>query len=412
MNKVLLVCYYFPPLGLAGVGRPLNLFTKLPFYNWDVHILTVKAVAYRGYEPELLDGLDLAKIFRAGSRDPQRLLYLLGVRQVASKNIEKTRSLSERFFPDSKIGWVRPAIRLGRTLIENYRYSAIISTSPPVSCHLVAQTLSREFALPWIADFRDYWGVLPIEKNYSSKSKVEQANRMLERIKNESKAQVAVNRSIAKYLGNAEIISNGYNSEIASLWTEPSPSTAFTIGILGHQFPTLIVEPLLKVLQILKNNHPDLFENVRLLQVGEINKSDMRNLLSEYHMEDRMTFCGRLSHTETVKQMSDASLNFIAMPLSHEGDFVPGKVFDLLASGRPLLAYAPKGSELEEIVSATNNGFTFSDVTHPQATDYVAHVIKRHTSNSLEITPLPEYAKPFSSDKLAQRFANLLDRIK
>ena len=54
-KKVLLICYYFPPLGLAGVGRPLNLFKRLPRFGWDCHVLTVKPVTYWAYEPDLLD---------------------------------------------------------------------------------------------------------------------------------------------------------------------------------------------------------------------------------------------------------------------------------------------------------------------------------------------------------------------
>ena len=58
MNKVLLICYYFPPLGGAGISRPLSLFKHLPEHGIDCDVLTVEPVTYRIYEPELLDGLD------------------------------------------------------------------------------------------------------------------------------------------------------------------------------------------------------------------------------------------------------------------------------------------------------------------------------------------------------------------
>ncbi|MCK4574663.1 MAG: glycosyl transferase family 1, partial [candidate division Zixibacteria bacterium] len=64
MKRVLLVCYYFPPLGGAGVGRPLSLFRYLPQFGYECDLLTVKPVAYRGYEPELLEGLDQSRIYR------------------------------------------------------------------------------------------------------------------------------------------------------------------------------------------------------------------------------------------------------------------------------------------------------------------------------------------------------------
>src|SRR5512140_2538291 len=167
-GKVLLICYYFPPLGLAGVTRPLNLFKYLPQHGYDCDVLTVKPVAYRKYEPELLQGLDASRIHRAGSRDPQRLMYLLGIREVNPKTIERGGSLGESLFPDSKVGWVAPAVRLGKRLYRQNSYRAIISTSPPISSHLVGMKLAEQLGVPWVADFRDFWTLRPIEQSYQS----------------------------------------------------------------------------------------------------------------------------------------------------------------------------------------------------------------------------------------------------
>jgi len=143
-RKTLLVCYYFPPLGGAGVGRPLALYKHLAESGWECHVLTVKPVVYRVYEPELLDGLDTSRIYRAGSYDPQRLIYLLGSRKVSDAVIRRSKRVSERFFPDPKVGWVKPAIRQGRVVASNNCYDVIISTSPPLSSHLVAKQLATE----------------------------------------------------------------------------------------------------------------------------------------------------------------------------------------------------------------------------------------------------------------------------
>ena len=59
--KILLISYYFPPLGGAGVSRPLALFKNLPHFDIDVDILTVKNISYRTYEPELLKDLQIGR---------------------------------------------------------------------------------------------------------------------------------------------------------------------------------------------------------------------------------------------------------------------------------------------------------------------------------------------------------------
>jgi hypothetical protein len=104
-RKVLLICYYFPPLGLGGVGRPLNLFKELPALGWDCHVLTVKSVAYRAYEPELLQGLDTSKVYRSGSRDPQRSAKRALLLSISSPTTKLAGS-SRRF------GWVARCARI------------------------------------------------------------------------------------------------------------------------------------------------------------------------------------------------------------------------------------------------------------------------------------------------------------
>jgi hypothetical protein len=183
----LLVCYYFPPVGGAGISRPLGLFKNLPEHGIDCDILTVKPIAYRLLEPELLDGLDESRIHRAGSLDPLRLLYLAGVRRVGASSTRRARPASRRLFPDSKIGWVSKAVRLGARLLKSSQYDAILSTSPPISCHLVAQELVRRSKLPWLADFRDPWTSYTIEDWYHSPVLAARARKLLASIRSQSR---------------------------------------------------------------------------------------------------------------------------------------------------------------------------------------------------------------------------------
>jgi len=75
-NKtVLLVAYYFPPMGMGGVGRPYALFRYLPDYGYNVIVLTVKDILYPQYDYSLLNEGDKSCIYRTGSLDPARLLY-------------------------------------------------------------------------------------------------------------------------------------------------------------------------------------------------------------------------------------------------------------------------------------------------------------------------------------------------
>ena len=80
MNRsILVISYYFPPLGMAGVQRPLGLAKYLHRLGWKVYVLTVKPVSYWETDFTLLE--DFPKeipIFRAGSLDPARISYFFG----------------------------------------------------------------------------------------------------------------------------------------------------------------------------------------------------------------------------------------------------------------------------------------------------------------------------------------------
>lgn len=410
-KKVLLICYYFPPLGLGGVGRPLNLFKKLPDHGWDCHILTVKPVAYRAYEPELLDGLDTSGIFRSGSIDPQRLLYLLGVRTVKAKAISKSRRVAEKFFPDSKVGWVKPAVRLGRRLCKKYNYDAIISTSPPVSSHLVALGLKDEFGSAWIADFRDFWTTYKVEETFSDPQQVTRGQQLLSRITTEASAATAVNATIAAYLGRAEVITNGYDSDLAEYWAGSPDRDAFTIGLLGHQHDIYEVGPLLELLAGLRDAYPSKFAETRLLQVGQIDAAWFKRLLAEHNLKLTVEISGRLPRDATIRTLSRAHLHFLGVSSSGGDHFLPGRTFDLLASGRPIIAYTPADSEVGRLLAPLDRACCIDHTDVAGALEFLVKQIEAFENGLYSFEPLPEDARRLSSDVLAQKFASLMDNL-
>ncbi|MBN1211535.1 MAG: hypothetical protein JXA92_03080 [candidate division Zixibacteria bacterium] len=411
MKKVLLVCYYFPPLGLGGVGRPLNLFKKLPAFDYDCHILTVKPVTYRLYEPELLEGLDKKKIFRSGSHDPQRLMYIFGVRKLNDRILKSSRRASDKFFPDSKAGWVKPAIRLGRTLVNNYRYAAVISTSPPVSSHLIAKQLAQDFDIPWVADFRDFWTSYKVEDSFTEKKNIEKGLKLLEEIKKDAAAVTVVNPTIAEYLDSEEIITNGFDSDTAQLWSTSKDTGSFYIGLLGNQNESKAVEPLFKVLTVLRKTAPVLFDRIKIIQVGQVDKEWFESVLDKFDLRNRCQIHGFQKRQDTVRLLSETSLFYIGLDASGEQKIMPSRMFDLLASGRPVLSFVAAESEIARLLGLTGAGIYFHDDTIDKAAEYLRQNIEKSASGNMHITPLPEYARPYSSEAMVEKFARLLDSL-
>ncbi|MEA2031430.1 MAG: hypothetical protein U9N55_07550, partial [candidate division Zixibacteria bacterium] len=376
-RRVLLICYYFPPLGGAGVSRPLALFKHLSELGWDCHILTVKSVAYRAYEPELLEGFDNGKIYRAGSFDPQRLMYYFGLRRVKASTISNTKAVSDRFFPDSKVGWVRPAIHLGRNLLENRKYNAVISTSPPISSHLVARKLSREFSVPWIADFRDYWTAYRVEDLYTSRPRrMKRGQKLLTSIKNEADYITAINESIGEYVGASDIIYNSFDRNLAELWSLPKSDKTYVIGVLGTLNDICPIRHLLRILTALRTAHYDLFDRVKVIQVGSYEKDWLLPQLEEFNLTDKFDLFGFQKREETIKLLSRSSLLYVGLPSVKEKGFSTGRIYTMLSSGRPILAAVPPDGEIARLIALTGNGHCFFDDTEDTAVSYVVKQIQ------------------------------------
>ncbi|HKK21568.1 MAG TPA: hypothetical protein VJ983_08855 [candidate division Zixibacteria bacterium] len=409
-GRILLVCYYFPPLGGAGVGRPLALYKYLPKFGYNCDVLTVKPVAYRFYEPDLLEGVETSHVYRSGSRDPQRLMYLLGMRTVKESTIQMGRGMGDRMFPDPKKGWVRSAVKLGRVLAENRHYDAVISTSPPISSHLVGSQLASEFNIPWIADFRDFWTLYKAEDWFTDASLKKRAGELLKKITTKANQVTVVNPAIAEYLKTGTTIYNGFDRELAKLWSEPADRDRFGIGILGTLDKLRPVEPLFKALAAIREKRPELFSRVRLVQVGPIHIESWEQTLRDSGMQNIVTSYPQTKRAETIKLLSDSSMLYLGLSDSAAG-LLPIRLFDMIASGRPMLVSAPSNSVVSAIVGDTQKGLIFSADDTCKAVDYLSDLLDRAMKGNLKIEPLPEYAEKYSSEKMAESFARLLKRI-
>lgn len=410
-RRVLIVCYYFPPLGLAGVTRPLQLFKRLANHGYECHVLTVKPVAYYAYEPELLEGVDQTRIHRAGSRDPSRLMYLCGLRSVSKSAASAAGRFGSSVFPDSKRGWIPPAVRLGMKLHKEHKFDLLLSTSPPISAHLVALQFSKQTGVKWVADFRDLWSTRTIEDTYSSSTMVRRGQRLLEQLKTSAAAITAVNKSIADYVGTDHVITNGYDPELATHWSAGPDGDRFVIGLLGTFNEQLPVEPLLRCLSEMHARNELAWKRVHLVQVGRVDQEWLLLQLKRFDMADRCDMLGLQSRLQTIKALSAASLFYLGIREGHEDRITPARAYDLLASGRPILAYTRPNSELAVLLDGVPDATTFAENSSDRATEFVLRLTNNHASGDIRFDPTPEYARQYSWDSIAARFAALFDRL-
>jgi len=164
MKRLLIIAYYYPPLGMGGVKEPLPYVKYMGKYGWLPEVLTVKPTLYYAYDVELeRDFARFAKVHRAGSLDPARLSWLFGIRKAGfgTGGFRRGGALSRLqhalLKPDPKVPSVPFFYHAGRRLGRGGRYDALLVIAPPFSHLRLADRLARSLHVPWVAYLADRW---------------------------------------------------------------------------------------------------------------------------------------------------------------------------------------------------------------------------------------------------------------
>jgi glycosyltransferase involved in cell wall biosynthesis len=168
MKRVMVLAYFFPPIGGGGCQRTLKLIRYLEPNGWASSVVTARDRDYWILDPSLLEEIPAtAEVMRVGGLTSLRLVKLL---KRSGAAIEETqvgrdpetfqrlrRAQSWLLIPDGYRAWAREAERAATRRIVAGGIDALWTTSSPESAHLAGLALKRRFGIPWVADFRDPW---------------------------------------------------------------------------------------------------------------------------------------------------------------------------------------------------------------------------------------------------------------
>ncbi|HDQ45807.1 MAG TPA: glycosyltransferase [bacterium] len=387
MKRVLVVAYYFPPMGMGGVQRALKFARYLPEFGWEPVVLTVRETAYYAHDPTLLDEIPDVRILRTESLDPLRVFR--GIRpgrqnvpvlrdRGASRFVRFISSLNEKLIPwllvpDSKLLWLPFALRAARRLCRTERIDAVFTTSPPHSAHLIGHRLRSRCNIPWIADFRDDWTAESCERLPTPLHRAVD-ERLARTVLRNADRILAVSPRIARSLserrgapgGTVTTLYNGFDAN--DFATVPDPSRKkFTIAYAGTLNALCDPEPFFAGVRELFDHHPRLRSRIQIRLAGSAYGIDLGSLLGRYGLEETVHETGYVTHRESVRFLMQADLLLLILSPGSGGGMVTGKIFEYLASGKPVLAVVPE-SEAGRLIRKHRAG----RVVHPGDTRGIA----------------------------------------
>ena len=443
-GRVLVVAYYFPPLGGIGVQRTLKYVTYLPRWGWQPTVVTSRNPAYTVRDPSLLAALsaDLT-VHRTASLEPGRLpnaVALLLSRGptdssgaaadlakrparggLAGKLLWKSMILWNRIwnvllFPDPEISWVPFGWRAGRKAGRRGEFDVVYSTASPISAHIVAGLIKRSTHRPWVADFRDPWIGNPFAADLRGlKGRLQ---RRTERwiVSRADRVVVVVegmrDMFVERYPDQADkfvCIPNGYDrADIAGLEPVKGEPGHFTILFAGSLYRPGELDAFLGGVERLVARRPDLRERLRVQFVGSVSP-DNRHVADLYTTGDRLrgvvSFEGFVPRRQALARMAGAdALLQLMTDGPGTGMFVGGKLYEYLAVDRPILAVMPPG-EGRRLVESVPTG-RVADVEPGSVADALEQL--------LDDPPLPARSDPtgrYDRANLAGELATLLDQV-
>lgn len=378
-RRVLVVAYFFPPLGGGGVQRTLAFVRHLPAVGWTPIVLAPRDPGYEIRDPTLVDRLpaDL-EVHRSRSPEPwwpifrraQSMLRRARGRQRAGRRGEEPESSSDRrrpagirwsvrlaanvFFPDDHLSWLPFAAWSGAEIVRRRRVDVVFSTSPPVTGHLVAGLVSRVTGVPWVADFRDPWIGNAFLPQLSPVHRA--AQRWLERwIVSSAVAVIAATPTLAaslraRYPERAaviHVITNGFDrEELDPFRRSPEPSDRLRLVYSGSAYGG-VVAPFVAGLERFATARPDLASRLSVEFVGWLD-ADSRHRIEALDRDAStagiVTTVGHRPRAEALATVAgaDAAL-YLLDDDPRKSLFVGGKLYEYIGLGVPILAVVPAG---------------------------------------------------------------------
>jgi glycosyltransferase involved in cell wall biosynthesis len=371
VRQVLIVAYFFPPIGGIGSIRAASFAKYLPEFGWEA---TVLAPGDTPHAPDPSLDVGQVRVVRTRSRELSRLLgrpaagggdadatapHQPPTRSAASRRLR--RVVKQVVFPDAQIGWYPAAVAGGTRLLAEGSFDLIFSSAFPITSHLIAWTLKRRSALPWVAEFRDPWSDDPDFRVVAAPAlRVERA------IAAKADAVVLPNQTFTEYFAprwgvvGAPI---GHGSDVAFQGPALRPNPP-VLAYVGSYYPgRQSLETLWSALVEMRRRG---YAIPRLRWVGTF-PEEARAELERHGLDDILDLRGFLSQPEAQSEMSGASAlvgcDFVdRLPLSL--GTTPAKLSEYLASGVPIIYVGHPDGEAARMLRAYPSCYTvaFGDV--------------------------------------------------
>ncbi|MBT0812616.1 glycosyltransferase [Litoribacter ruber] len=425
LKKVLIITYYWPPSAGSGVQRWLKFAKYLPQYGWEPVVFTPENPDFELRDMSLLKeiprDLEVLKfpiwepygIFRklkgGKIKDPSKIL------EKGEKGLFDKLSIWMRanlLIPDPRRFWVKPSVEYLSDILEKNKIETVITTGPPHSLHLIGRNLKRKLGVRWVADFRDPWSSWEFLDTLPMTPLVRKQHEELERsVLKEADRVLTISptfqEEISKiYPRSIDLITNGFDQADLPAQFAAAPEVSKGLKIVYTGIIDAIRDPL-PFLKALRQAFEGTAVPVEMTFVGKVSDKVIHFIESDEWLANHVHFAGYVSHEEVFGFYEQANLLLLILTKTKNAKGnIPGKIFEYMATERPVLALGDPAGDSAQILQAAQAGKVFA---HKQV-DEIKSFLLRYAKGEIQINSGGN-VKKYDRKELTKKLAAILDEL-
>lgn len=436
MKRVLVITYYWPPTGGSGVQRWVKFAKYLPQHGWQPVIYTPENPEQLAIdstlEAEIPKEVEVLKthitepyeLYKKFLRKSGHSKEAVEVNPVNAQNKSFLQKLAmwvrgNLFRPDPRCMWIGPSVKFLKQYLKEHPVDLIVSTGPPQSMHLIGRRLAAETRIPWIADFRDPWTKIFYFKHLSMTRGTQRWHKRMEKkVLDEASAVVAVSPLVQQEFQtmthtNVELITNGYDE-----CDFPGGKCEEAVG--GAERPFVVTHTglfaadgnpveLWEVLAQKCKKDESFRKSLKIKLIGKTDEQVISSIESA-GLKDNLENSGYLPHAAAVQEQRKASL--LILPLRREPEYkavLPGKLFEYLASWRPVLGIGQPDGAMSMILNQTKTGVVLNWDDKASLSRFLDLCWKNHLYGTLTVDDAD--ISQFTRKELTCKMVELFEKV-
>jgi colanic acid biosynthesis glycosyl transferase WcaI len=270
------------------------------------------------------------------------------------------------------------------------RPDVIVSYSPPLPLGLSAFLLSRIFHAPWLLQLEDLYPDAAIAAGVMTNKKVINFFLGLEKFFYRNAQRISV---ISKNFQQALVVKGIPDSkiEIIPVWADPDEvrpmqkqnafrrehglDDKFVVMYAGNIGLTSCLEDVVHAAEILQGQI-----NIQFVIVGEGVKKKLLEAEVQAKQLKNILFLPFQPREFFPEMLAAADLGLVTLNAGAVQSSMPSKIFNVMASARPILAITPPGSEIMQIIEEAGCGWNVPPASPEKLAEAIVQLIGRESA--------------------------------